>query len=61
MPHRTDLKQLLGLGLNALGAVYDHDSRICCHKGTICILREILMSGCIKDIDTAPVILELQH
>ena len=60
MAHGADLEQFLGLGLDALGAVDDHDGRIRRHQRTVGILREILVSGRIQNVDTAAVILELQ-
>ena len=60
MAHGADLEELLGLGLYALGAVDDHDSGVGRHQGTVGILREILVSGGIQDIDAASAVLELQ-
>ena len=48
----TNLEQLDGLRLNTLGSVDDHDSGVSRHQGTVGILREILMSRCIQDVDT---------
>ena len=45
------LKQLDRLRLDTLRTIDDHDRRIGCHQGTVGILREILMSWCIQDID----------
>ena len=61
MAHYTDLEQLSCLRLHTLASVNDHDSGICCHQGTVGILREILMSWCIQNIDTVTVIMELKH
>ena len=58
---RTDLKELFGLGLDALGAVDDHDRGVGGHKGTVGILREVLVAGGIEDVDAGAVIGELQH
>ena len=58
---RTDLKELFGLGLDALGTVDDHDRSVGGHKGTVGILREVLVAGGIEDIDAGAVIGELQH
>ena len=57
---RADLKELFGLGLDALGAVDDHDRGVGGHKGTVGILREVLVAGGIEDIDAGAVIGELQ-
>ena len=61
MSHDTDFKQFSGLRLDTLGSVNDHDRRICSHQGTIGILREILMSRCIQNVDTVIIIIELQY
>ena len=58
---RTDLKELFGLGLDALGAVDDHNSSVGGHKGTVGILREVLVAGGIEDVDAGAVVGELQH
>ena len=58
---RTDLKELFGLGLDALGAVDDHDCGVGGHKGTVGILREVLVAGGIGDVDAGAVVGELQH
>ena len=58
---RADLKELFGLGLDALGAVDDHDRSVGGHKGTVGILREVLVAGGIENVDTGAVIGELQH
>ena len=57
----ADLKELFGLGLDALGAVDDHDRGVGGHKGTVGILREVLVAGGIEDVDTGAVVGELQH
>ena len=61
MAQRTDLKELFGLGLDALGAVDDHDRGVSSHKGTVGILREVLVAGGIEDVDAGAVIGELQN
>ena len=58
---RADLKELLGLGLDALSAVDDHDRGVGGHKGTVGILREVLVAGGIEDVDAGAVVGELQH
>ncbi len=60
-PHNTDLKQLSGLLLNAFGRVNDHYGRVSRHQSAVGILRKILMSGCVQDINTAIVIVKLQN
>ena len=54
------LKQLNRLRLDTLGTVDDHDRRVGRHQGTVGILREILMSWCIQDIDAESFIIKLQ-
>ena len=61
MAQRTDLKELFGLGLDALSAVDDHDRSVGGHEGTIGILREVLVAGGIEDVDAGAVVGELQH
>ena len=61
MAQRADLKELLGLGLDALGAVDDHDRGVGSHEGTVGILREVLVAGGIEDVDAGAVVGELQH
>ena len=61
MAHGTDFEQFLGLRLNALCSVNDHDSRVCRHERSVCVLREVLVSGCIENIDAAAVVFKLQH
>ena len=58
---RTDLKELFGLGLDALGAIDNHDRGVSGHEGTVGILREVLVAGGIEDIDAGAVVGELQH
>ena len=61
VPHGTDFEELLGLGLNALGAVDDHDCGVRRHERAVGVLRKVLVSGRIEDIDAASVVFELQH
>ena len=61
MAHHTDLEQLSGLRLDTLGTVDYHDGRIRRHQGTVSILREVLMSRCIKDVDAVTPVIELQY
>ena len=61
MTHYADLEELSGLGLYALCAIDNHDCRISCHQSTIGILREVLMSRRIQDINTLLVIFKLQN
>ena len=58
---RTNLKELFGLGLDALSAVDDHDCGVGGHKRTVGILREVLVAGGIEDVDAGAVVGELQH
>ena len=53
------LNSFRGLGLNTLGAVDDHDGRVSSHQGTVGILREVLVTGGIQNVDAESVILEL--
>ena len=61
MAHHTNFKKLSGLCFYTFGSVNDHNRRIRCHQRTIRILREVLMSRCIQNIDTEAIIVKLQH
>ena len=61
MAHYADLEQFSGLCLHTLGTVDYHDCRICCHQCTVSILREILMSRCIQNINAVTIIMKLQN
>ena len=61
MAHDTDLEQLARLCLYSFGCIDDHHGRICRHQGTVRILREILMSRCVQNIDAVAVIIKLQN
>ena len=61
IPQQTDLEKLTGLRFNTFGSINDHDGRIRRHEGTVGILREILMSGGVDDIDAVAVIIELHN
>ena len=61
MTHYADLEQLSCLVLNALCSVDDHYSGVRSHQCTVGILGEILMSGCVEDIDAAVLIIELEN
>ena len=60
-PHDTDLEQLDGLGLNTLGSVNNHDRAVGRHEGTVGILREVLMSRGVQDVNAVVVILKLHN
>ena len=60
MPHHADLKEFDRLRLHALRSIDDHDRRVRRHQGAVGVLRKILVSGRIKQVHTAAVILELQ-
>ena len=59
--HNTDLEQLDRLRLDTLGSIYDHDRGIRRHKGSVCVLREILMPRGIQDIDAVTVVIKLHY
>jgi len=61
LSQQTYLEQLLRLCLDTLGCIDHHDGRIGSHQGTIGILREILMSRGIQNVDTEIIIFKLQH
>ena len=61
MPHHTDLEQFSCLRLDTLAGIDDHHGGIRRHQGTVGILREILMSRCVQNVDAIPVIIKLKH
>ena len=61
MAHYAYLKQLTCLRLYSFACINHHDCGIRRHKCTVSILREILMSRGIQNIDTVSVIVKLQH
>ena len=61
LAHHADLEQLSRLGLDTLGSIDDHNCGVRCHQGTVGILREILMSRGIQNIDAVTVIFKLQY
>ena len=61
MSHDTDLEQLSGLCLHTFGSIDNHHGRISRHQGTVGILREILVSRSIQNVDAVVVIVELQN
>ena len=61
MPHHTDLKELNSLRLHTFCAVNHHDGTVRRHQGSVGVLGEILVSGCVQNIDTLSVIIELQY
>ena len=61
IPEQAYFKQFLCLSLNTLGGVDDHDSGVSRHQCTVSILREILMSRSIQNINAVSVIFKLQY
>ena len=61
VPECADLEELLGLGLDALCAVDDHDRGVGGHEGPVGVLREVLVPGGVEDVHAAAVIGELQY
>ena len=60
MAQCADLKQLDGLGLNALGGVNDHNGAVSRHQGTVGILTEVLVARGVQNVDALALIIELQ-
>ncbi len=58
---RAYLEELDGLRLYALGGVNHHNGGVGSHQSAVSILRKVLVSRSIKDVDAAAVIGELQH
>ena len=59
--HRADLEELSRLRLDTLCRVDDHYRRVCRHKSTVGVLREVLVTRGIKNIYAIAVVLELKH
>ena len=59
--HYTDLEKFDSLFLNTLWTVNYHYGRVCRHKCTVGIFREVLMSRCVKNIYAITVIFKLQN
>jgi hypothetical protein len=55
------LEQLDGLGLDALGAVDDHDRGVGRHERAVGVFRKVLVAGGVKDVDAFALVGELQH
>ena len=58
---RADLEQLDGLCLDALGTVDHHDCGVGRHEGAVGVLREVLVTRGVQDVDAGTVVGELQH
>ena len=54
-----NFKEFFGLGLDTLSRVHNHDGRIHRHQGPIGILREILVTRCIQNIDPLARVIKL--
>ena len=61
VPHGAHPEQLPGLGLHALGRVDDHDGGVGGHQGAVGVLRKVLVSRGVQDVDAEAFILELHH
>ena len=59
VPQGTDLEQLAGLGLHALGGVDDHDGAVGGHQRAVGVLGEVLMAGGVQNVDAEAFVLEL--
>ena len=59
VPHGAHLEELPGLGLHALGGVNDHDGGVGRHQGAVGVLGEVLVAGCVQNVDAEPLVLEL--
>ena len=59
IPHAADFEELNGLCLNALCGVNEHHCRVCGHKNTVGVFGEVLVSGCIQNIDPESVKIKL--
>ncbi|CAI8167656.1 MAG: Uncharacterised protein [Synechococcus sp. CC9902] len=61
LAHPANLEQLSGLRLKAFGSVLEHDGVIRRSQGAIGVLRKILVSRCVQQIDRCGVVIELQN
>ena len=61
VPQGADLEQLPRLGLHALTGIDHHDRGIRRHQGAVGVLREILVAGCVQDVDAVSFVIELEH
>ena len=61
MAERADLEELFGLGLDALGAVDDHDRGVGGHERAVGVLRKVLVARGIEDVHAVALVGELQH
>ena len=61
LAHPADLEQLARLGLQALGGVLEHHSVVGSRQGPVGVLRKILVTGGVQQIDRGGVVVELQH
>ncbi len=59
--HPAHLHQLAGLAFHSLGGIDDDDDAVAGSQGTESVLREILVSGGIENIDFYPVVFESHH
>ncbi|MNY10036.1 hypothetical protein D3C86_1429900 [compost metagenome] len=55
----ADLEQLLGLGLDALGRVDQHDRRVHGRQRAVGVLREVLVARGVEQVDLEPLVREL--
>src|SRR5438132_5375354 len=60
-PLPADFEELLGLALDSFAGVDHHDHRIDSGEHAVGIFGEILVAGCIQQIDFVTKILELQY
>ena len=61
MAHRAHAEQLARLRLNALGGINDHHGGVGRHQCAVGILREVLVSRGIENVDAIPLVLKLHH
>ena len=57
----TDLKELPGLRLHTLRGIDHHDRRVRSHQRAVSILREVLVSRRVQNVDAEAFVIELQH
>ena len=60
-PVRANFEQFLCLRFHAFGNVNDHDGTVDRHECSVRIFREIGVARRIQNIDTAPVVIKLEH
>src|SRR5690606_31838679 len=57
----TNLKEFQGLWLNTFRTIDDHHGTVYSRESAVRVFREMLMSGCVEQVDDMSAVGELQH